>query len=215
MAEIKNSRIPRTISLLVTICLFSLPAYAKYSGGSGMADDPYQIATARDLMLLGESPEDYDKYFILTADIDLDPKLPDGKVFDKAVIAPDTSSSIFFQGGRFTGLFDGNGHVISHLTVTGEDYLGLFGELASDAKIKNLGVVDIDITGNDKIGGLVGYNLASDITRCYSTGTVRGNSDVGGLAGYTQGGNITCSFSTTEVSGSLYVGGLVGSSVAT
>ena len=51
---------------------------------------PYQIATAADLIALGETPEDYDKHFILTADIDLDPNLPGRKVFDKAVIAADT-----------------------------------------------------------------------------------------------------------------------------
>jgi len=48
----------------------------KYSGGSGTPDDPYQIATAAYLIALGDTPEDYDKHFILTADIDLDPNLP-------------------------------------------------------------------------------------------------------------------------------------------
>ena len=66
-----NSRILRTITLLITIFSLSLPAYAQYSGGTGEPNDPYQIATAEDLMLLGETPEDYDKHFILTADIDL------------------------------------------------------------------------------------------------------------------------------------------------
>ena len=68
-------------------------AAAKYSGGSGTAQDPYQIATAADLIALGETPADYDKHFILTADIDLDPNLPGRKVFDKAVIAPDTDAA--------------------------------------------------------------------------------------------------------------------------
>jgi len=57
---------------------------AKYDGGSGTAEDPYQIATAADLIALGETPQDYDKHFILTDDIDLDPNLPGRKVFDKA-----------------------------------------------------------------------------------------------------------------------------------
>ena len=59
--------------------------------------DPYQIATAADLIALGETPADYDKHFILTADIDLDPNLPGRKVFDKAVIAR----------WLFNGVFDG------------------------------------------------------------------------------------------------------------
>jgi len=49
-------------------------ASAKYSGGTGEPNDPYQIATAVDLIALGEEPNDYDKHFILTAAIDLDPQ---------------------------------------------------------------------------------------------------------------------------------------------
>jgi hypothetical protein len=63
---------------------------AKYSGGTGEPNDPYQIATAADLIALGEDPNDYGKHFILMADIDLDPNLPGRTVFDRAVIAPDT-----------------------------------------------------------------------------------------------------------------------------
>jgi len=86
-----------------------LPAYAKYSGGGGEPDDPYQIATAADLIALGESPEDYDKHFLLTAGIDLDPDLPGRKVFDKAIIASDTyPMKNDFQGTPFAGVFDGN-----------------------------------------------------------------------------------------------------------
>ena len=88
----------RTLLLTLTMCLLVLPVHAKYSGGTGEPNDPYQIATAADLIALGETPADYDKHFILTADIDLDPNLPGRKVFDKAVI------------GTFTGVFDGNGH---------------------------------------------------------------------------------------------------------
>ena len=70
--------------------LYELDAIAtkKYAGGTGEPNNPYQIATAADLILLGDSPEDYYKHFILTADIDLDPNLPGRKVFDRAVIAP-------------------------------------------------------------------------------------------------------------------------------
>ena len=87
MTTSSRSRILLTIPLLIAFCLVSFPAQAQYGGGTGEPNDPYQIATAEDLMLLGESPEDYDKHFILTTDTDLDPNLPGRKVFDKAVIA--------------------------------------------------------------------------------------------------------------------------------
>ncbi len=44
-------------------------APCKYSGGTGTTEDPYQIATAEDLIALGETSEDYDKHFTLTADV--------------------------------------------------------------------------------------------------------------------------------------------------
>ena len=198
MMKAGNSQIMRTISLLITIFSLSLPAYAQYSGGTGEPNDPYQIATAEDLMLLGDSPEDYDKHFILTADIDLDPNLPGRKVFDRAVI--DT----------FTGIFDGNGHVISNLWIKGFIHLGLFGQLASGAKISNLGLESADVEGTGwYVGGLVGENYGS-ITTSYSTGIVTGVYEVGGLVGRNSAGSITTNYSTGAVTGGWSVGGLVG-----
>jgi hypothetical protein len=193
-----------------------LPAQAKYGGGSGTAQDPYQIATTADLIALGETPEDYDKHFVLTADIDLDPRLPGRKVFDKAVIAPDTDAKKGdFQGTPFGGVFDGNGHRISHLTIQGGNNVGLFGEVVSGAEVKDLGVLDVNITGSGYYaGGLAGSNEGT-LTGCYSTGVVGGGSCVGGLVGSngtwpTQGGIVTNCYSTGTVSGASGVGGLVG-----
>ncbi|MBP8304032.1 MAG: hypothetical protein KBE04_07895 [Phycisphaerae bacterium] len=79
----KASRGIRTvwaISVLVAVCVCVLPVQAKYSGGTGEPNDPYQIATAADLIALGETPEDYDKHSILCADVDLDPNLTDSVV---------------------------------------------------------------------------------------------------------------------------------------
>jgi hypothetical protein len=61
----------------------------KYSGGFGTETDPYQIATAYDLIALGQATEDYGKHFILTADIDLA-----GQTFTQAMIAPDRKSVV-------------------------------------------------------------------------------------------------------------------------
>ena len=240
MLQMRNSPVLWAIPLLLVVCLVSVPAGAKYAGGSGTAQDPYQIATAVDLILLGETPTDYDKHFILTANLDLDPNLPGRKVFDKAVIAPDTDPAKYdFQGTRFTGVVDGNGHTISHLTINGVGHLGLFGWLGVGAEIKNLGVVDVNVTGSgDRVGGLVGTNYSSvthcystgavsatggevgglvgancyaAVTDCYSAGTVTGGGSVGGLVGNNMGGTISCCYSTGDVSGNSGVGGLVGS----
>jgi hypothetical protein len=188
----------------------AIPDEAKYSGGAGESNDPYQIATAEDLMLLGESNEDYGKHFILTADIDLDPNLDGHRIFDRAVIAPDTNDiEPGFQGSSFTGIFDGNGRIISHIMIEGEDSLGLFGFLGDGAEVKKLGVVDVRITGSDwGAGGLVGFNSGT-VTGCYSTGMVNGTSRTGGLVGHNDG-IVTSCYSDCVVSGGEPVGGLVG-----
>ena len=189
---------------------------AKYSGGTGGPNDPYQIATAEDLMLLGDSPRDYYRHFILTADIDLDPSLPGRRIFDRAIIAPDTEDAVYgYQGTLFTGVFDGNGLTISHLTITGGSCLGLFGQLHSDAIISNLGVEAVDVSGTGNYaGGLVGSNgdwvsTGGILANCYSTGAVSGADDVGGLVGHNSGNVANC-YSSGSVSGRGFIGGLIG-----
>ncbi|MEN6335168.1 MAG: hypothetical protein ABFE01_12985, partial [Phycisphaerales bacterium] len=249
----RNRRMLWTISLFIAACCGDAWAQQnqehKYSGGHGTEGYPYKIATAADLVLLGESPADYGKHFILTADIDLDPNLPGGRTFDRAVIAPDVNdSNLEFDGTPFSGTFDGDGHTISHLTITGTGYLGLFGRLKSlprvpgrdakriDARIMDLAVADVNITGwytcagglavyNDGVitgcrssghimsewssgGGLVGVNYGTLTDSCSSC-TVSGD-DVGGLVQHNLGTIANCRSDGT-ISGDWYVGGLVAS----
>jgi hypothetical protein len=192
-------------------------AHRKYAGGTGEPNDPYQIATAADLIALGETPEDYDKHFLLTADIDLDPNLPGRKVFDKAVIAPATA-----PGGPwhvqprtpFSGVLDGNGRTVSHLTITGSEYLGLFGLLESGATVKDLGLAHVDVAGSGQsVGGLVGLNYGQ--TRaCYVRGQVQGGFQVGGFVGDNYG-TITACYAQVRVGGTGSVGGFAGSAGGT
>ena len=80
--------------------------------GGGTASDPYQIGTKAELLYLAKSTQYYDKYFILTAEIDLA-----GESFTTAVIRPDVTIGGSFDGTEFTGSFDGDGHVIRNLTI--------------------------------------------------------------------------------------------------
>jgi len=240
MATERKTRVLRAILLLIAVCLISFPAHAKYSGGTGEPHDPYQIATAEDLMLLGENPEDYDKNFILTADINLDPNSPNRKVFESAVIAPDKNEpELWFQVTSFNGVFDGNGFTISNLNCKSEEaeYAGLFGRvrygtikdlklvnakidaergdnvgslvgLFSFGTISGCSVQDTTVKGGTIVGGLVGHN-GGTITNCYSSCIVDGNS-AGGFAGSNIGGRISMCYSTGTVTGDGPVGGLVG-----
>ena len=113
----------------------------------------------------------------------------------------------------FTSKFEGYGFTISNLKInrSDTDYVGLFGFVGADAEIANVGLLDVDITGNDRIGSLVSFNSSGTITNSYATGSVSGSgSDVGGLVGLNNGGTITNSYATGSVSGSSDVGGLVG-----
>jgi len=182
-------------------------ATKKYEGGTGEPNDPYLIDTAEQLNTIGAEPNDWDKHFKLMADIDLS-----GYSYERAVIAPDTNDvNGGFQGTAFNGVFDGNGHTISHLTIEGDSYLGLFGRLEYGGAISNLGLetVDVNGTGND-VGCLAGRN-SGRITSCYSTGTASGDWSwsIGGLVGDNDGMISNC-HSTGAVSGQNHIGGLVG-----
>ena len=112
---------------------------------------------------------------------------------------------------RFTGTFDGKGYKITNLTINRPSiqYVSLFGYTSSGSEIKNVGLEEVSVSGEGKVGALVGVNEGT-ITNCYSSGSVSGTSvEVGGLVGFNEG-TITNCYSSASVSGDRYVGGLVG-----
>jgi hypothetical protein len=188
-----------------------------YSGGSGTAEDPYQIATAEDLIVLGQTPDDYGKCFILTAEIDMAGKGSnlDGS-FPRAVVAPDTDDATWgYQGTPFSGRLNGNGLRIQNLTIDAQgvdrNYLGLFGQLDTEATVEDLGLEDNGITGGTKseyLGGICGKNGGS-ITNCFATGAVTGWKYLGGLCGLNEGTINHCN-ATGPITGRYTLGGLCG-----
>ena len=118
----------------------------------------------------------------------------------------------------FRATFDGNGHTISNLMInrTGRTHTGLFGYVRFEqSKIANLGLLDVNITGGDRVGGLVGSIFGAAVRNSYVTGSVEGGNSVGGLVGFTSRGSITNSYAATgSVTGSTRIGGLVGESLS-
>ena len=89
----------------------------------------------------------------------------------------------------YSGTFDGNGHTISGLYFnnTSTSYVGLFGYV-SNPTIKNVGLVDSYIKGNQYVGGIFGYSTgAAKISNCYNSATINanysGDSFAGGICG--------------------------------
>jgi hypothetical protein len=210
------------------LCLFAANSVFAYSGGNGEPNTPYQIANTADLFQLAADVNNYDKCFILTADIDLA-----SHTFTAALIAPDTNyNDDGFQGTAFTGVFDGAGHKITNLTIsaTGStyiDYLGLFGYIEGPNPyvdgykdvVKNLTIENVNITGSSdsyvfRVGGLAGYNINGGVNNCVSNGNITGQVSVraiGGLVGWNEYGCINKCSSTVYVnSRGIYIGGLGG-----
>ncbi len=190
------------ISALI-ICNSSLFA-GTYSGGSGTSGSPYQIETLADLIELSTTSADWASgiYFIQTADIDaaLTSTMNEGAGF----------SPFGNEATRFRGNYDGQNHTISNLYIYRNitDYVGLFG-YSSGSTISNLGLSNINISGDEYIGGLVGCNQNSTISNCYSSGSVSGNYHVGGFCGWNFA-NISNCYSSGSVSGAGYAGGFCG-----
>jgi hypothetical protein len=110
----------------------------------------------------------------------------------------------------FTGSFDGQGHEIRDLFINRpiESPVGLFGLAGEGAVIKDVGMVDVTVTGYYYVGGLIGYNNGA-VTDSYSTGDVSGVAGMaGGLVGRNSG-TLSNSYSTASVTSIVSVGGLV------
>ena len=115
-------------------------------------------------------------------------------------------------GGLVGKNFDKIQNRYSSGTVTGESTWtgGLVGLNRPGAVILKC-YSTADVSGDQKVGGLVGYSVEADLNKSYSTGTVSGNGVfAGGLVGNTLGGTIQNSYSKSDVSGQDWVAGLVG-----
>ncbi|MFW6038402.1 MAG: GLUG motif-containing protein, partial [Candidatus Saliniplasma sp.] len=97
-----------------------------------------------------------------------------------------------------------------------ENFVGLFGR--SEGDIKNLGVVDANVSGKGRVGALVGWQgNGAKVVNCYATGEVIGPNNyiisehVGGLIGVNgNGASVSYSYTACNVSGVDNIGGLVG-----
>ncbi len=176
----------------------------KFSGGDGSEGTPFQLSTLADLNELAQSPETWDKHFMLTNDID----------------ATQTSTWHAGEGWQpignitkqFTGVFNGNGKTVANLFINRvANYQGFFGNCVG-ATISNLGIVNVNFTTGAFSGALSGDIYGNtQVIQCYSTGIISATNQSGGLVGYTGMSQVRKSYSTVNISGSMYdIGGLVG-----
>lgn len=169
--------------------------------GSGIDGDPYIITNASELQAM---EDDLDAHYRLGNDIDASntSQWNGGKGFDP--VGNDTT--------QFTGSLDGSDHAITGLTIDrpNERAIGIFGY--SQGTITNVSLTSISITGEARVGGLVGENKGSiqDVVASGSVTLVGSLRDVGGLVGENYDGVIENVTASVSVEGSDRVGGLVG-----
>ncbi len=114
----------------------------------------------------------------------------------------------------YTGVFHGNGHIISNLfidRITAQ--VGLFGVLGGSGFVHHVGLLDVNVTTTmHDVGALVGFMKGANTRVAASyvgTGSVNGAGQTGGLVGSAQG-QVAASWTYVAVAGAAQVGGLVG-----
>jgi len=217
MSTNANSFSRVTYIIVVLSCPLLVHA-GNFAGGTGRADDPYRIATAEQLISIGSTWTGY--HFILLNDIDLDPNLPGGRVFEGAVIASGASP----WRDPFRGNFDGGGHTIRNLVIRAKNQsdpsltsAGLFGGIEQGAVVTDLRIEAADVQVVDRHAGILAGENAGRVINCQVSGRVSSNmalfpvDEVGGLIGRNTRDVINCRADTGWVWGNQWVGGLVGS----
>jgi hypothetical protein len=172
--------------------------------GLGNQNSPIQIATLSELLAIDN---DLSADYVLVDDID---------ATGEPAIDPLASS------GTFTGTLDGQGHEIVGLEINALDVYGragLFQVIGSNATIESLHLVDVSVTGETDVAGLVSKMYDGTVRNCSVTGQIdsvnleefESPGKVGGIVGDQSGGTIEgCWTDATISSVGSRVGGLAG-----
>ena len=197
-----------------------------FQDGNGTAESPFLIFTTDDMSTLADRVNAGDEvtglHFRLEVDLDYT-----GKEYKPIGFV---GVSIFMSQRQFRGIFDGNGHTISHVNIyenkiydgewhTSTNGLGLFPYLTGT--VKNLRLADSQIISSgtsqwngSNIGGIAGYVGEGTIDNCEVAGnvTIQGYTLVGGIAGSISYGTINkCVVGgDVKINGGTAFGGIVG-----
>lgn len=172
--------------------------------GSGTEDEPYEVRTVDHLQHLADYPDDY---FVLVSNIDASDteNWNDGKGFEP----------VYFDGDNYDMTLDGDGYVIENLYINrpDESRVGIFGgSMDFRGTVKDVGLVDVDITGGTYTGAVAGRPHSAEFNNVFVEGVVDGGSQVGGMIGRSSSNtSIYNSYAKVEVlSSSSSSGGVVG-----
>lgn len=156
-------------------------SFLRAAGGSGTGGDPYLISDVYGLQGMDTSGFSTAS-FALIQDIDAG-----GTAGWNAGAGFDPIGEPQVEDTPFGGTFDGQGNTINGLVINqpgSSDPVGLFGQVAGGADIRNVELADVNIVGGNETGALVG-SLSTDslVENVLASGSVSGENDVGGLVG--------------------------------
>lgn len=192
----KTGKLSRFLSVIISAAL-AVSSVAALPLSATESSKTYKISTAEELIEFSKlcrlDSWSKGKEFLLTTDIILT-----GKDFSSIPI--------------FSGTFDGQGHSIKGVSVTGVTGRGLFSIISENATVKNLNVVGIvrPSGSESSIGGIAGTNKGV-IYNCKFSGKVAATNTVGGIVGEnTSTGSVLKCTAAGTVDGEKFTGGVVG-----
>jgi hypothetical protein len=196
----------KSIFILLTIIFIPTVIFSFPGKGSGTIDDPFQITNVNELQLI------YSSYFILMNDIDAtetstwyvgdhddNPDTPD---------EPMGFAPIFFEEGNL----DGKGHIINNLYINRPKLVecGFMERCINSSVIKNLGLVNCNITGGKYVGSFSGnISYGSIIDNCFATGQVESKNEYAAGICCVFGGQVKNSFSKCIVTANRYASSFI------
>ena len=156
------------------------------TAGDGSQGNPYQISSLSNLKWISDDSNRWDKHYIQTTDIN---------AAQTANWNDSGTSTDFIEGfnpigtitTKFTGSYDGQSYYIDNLYISRPQgtEIGLFG-YANFATVKNINLFQPNITGDIRVGSIVGELINSSgqfIGNHVYEGFVKGNTTTGGLVG--------------------------------
>jgi hypothetical protein len=179
----------RSVGLLAVLLVLGFILVGCPTDGGG-DDGITKISTAEEFNAIRNR---LDGHYVLEADIDLASYgnfVPIG-AFVPLSDAPEDAEKPKLELA-FTGVFDGNGHTVSNVTINAPETagVGLFGCVAGDdGVVKNLVVENVTVSGMMLVSGVIGYG---EIKNTIENITLQGTN------------SITC---TTNMAGGIVGGG--------
>ena len=182
------------------------------SGDGSSIDQAIIIKNSRHLNnITGISTEN--KYFLQKADIDLQSQ-------SFTPLCAELSASDY--NGEFKGTYDGGEYEIDNINFnsSGSNVVGLFSTIAANGIVKNVTLSNINITAGDFVGGIAGKCFGTIENCIVESGSVTGNARVGGIVGYLPSGkpSVKKCINKADVKSVMtsgdesFVGGIVGQS---